>query len=297
MPLIVTLHGYDVTTSDQSPSNSTGRAYLARRKELWERASLFICVSEHIRRQALQRGFPGQKLWVHRIGIDLRACEPMVPRDRRPTVLFVGRLVEKKGCIHLIRAMAQVSATLPTAQLVVIGDGPLRSALEGEARKRLPGTIFLGTQPAAVVRRWMQRAWILAVPSVVAKNGDTEGLPTVLCEAQALGLPIVAFRGPGVAEAVVDGETALLVHPLDEQGLASAIVRLCLDPRRCKPALARLEGITLKNTSISRNRPRFSKTNTTRSLSVNERTASPGLTVDDLRPVRYRWLSRPSISC
>ena len=231
-PLIVTLHGYDVTRSDQSlRATSTGRAYLARRKELWERASLFICVSEHIRRQALQRGFPEQKLWVHRIGINLGACEPVVPRDRRPTVLFVGRLVEKKGCIHLIHAMAQVSATLAAAQLVVIGDGPLRAALEGEARKRLPGTVFLGAQTAAVVRSWMQRAWILAVPSVVARNGDTEGLPTVLCEAQALGLPVVAFRGPGVAEAVIDKVTALLVSPLDEQGLASAIVRLALDPQ------------------------------------------------------------------
>ncbi len=210
-------------------STASGRVYLARRKELRDRTRLFICVSEHIRRQALQRGFPEHKLWVHRIGIDLRAHDVLQPRDSQPTVLFVGRLVEKKGCIHLIRAMVQVKEKLPDAQLVVIGDGPQRAALEREAQERLPTATFLGAQPAAVVRSWMQRARILAAPSVVAKNGDTEGLPIVLCEAQAMGLPIVAFHGPGMGEAVVEGETALLVDPSDAESLSWAIVHLLLD--------------------------------------------------------------------
>jgi len=231
-PLIVTLHGYDVTSSDESlRGTALGRAYLGRRKQLWERACLFICVSEHIRQQALRCGFPEHKLWVHPVGIDLRFCGAVVPCDRPPTVLFVGRLVEKKGCIHLIRAMAMVSASLDGAQLVVIGDGPLRATLEREARARLRNAVFLGAQPAGVVRSWMERARMLAAPSVVAKNGDAEGLPTVLCEAQAMGLPIVAFRGPGVLEAVIGGETAFLVDPLDEEGLAVAIIRLAQAPQ------------------------------------------------------------------
>ena len=81
----------------------------------------------------------------------------------------------------------------------------------------------------AVVRSWMQRARILAAPRVVAKNGDAEGLPTVLCEAQAMRLPAVAFRGPGMEEAVVDGETALLVDSPDDASLAATIVRLLQD--------------------------------------------------------------------
>ena len=231
-PLIVTLHGYDVTSSDESlRATPSGTAYLAHRRELWDRTRLFICVSEHIRRQALPLGFPEHKLWVHRIGIDLHVCEGALLRDRMATVLFVGRLVEKKGCIHLIRAMAQVRAKLPTAQLVIIGDGPSRASLEREARERSPNTVFLGSQPAAVVRTWMQRARMLVAPSVVAKNGDSEGLPTVLCEAQAMRLPIVAFRGPGVSEAVIDGETALLVDPLDDEGLSAAVIRLLGDRR------------------------------------------------------------------
>jgi colanic acid/amylovoran biosynthesis glycosyltransferase len=143
--------------------------------------------------------------------------------------LFVGRLVEKKGCVHLIRAMAKVKTRSVSIRLVIIGDGPLRAALEREARERLADAIFLGTQPAAEVRNWMRRAQMLVAPSVVAKNGDCEGLPTVLCEAQAMGLPVVAFREPGVTEAVVDGETALLVDPGDDEGLGTAILRLSQD--------------------------------------------------------------------
>jgi len=223
IPLIVTLHGYDVTRSD-SNSNFTCR-------ELRHRAALFICVSEHIRQSALRRGFPAHKLWTHPIGVDLHLFTPSASPDPEPLVLFTGRLVEKKGCTHLIRAMSLVQAKLPSVRLVVIGDGPLRTPLENQARRQIPNATFLGSQPSAEVRGWMRRAHLLAFPSIVARNGDTEGLPIVLCEAQAIGLPIAAFRGPGVDEAVIDGHTALLTDPPEEDALATAILRLLEDPQ------------------------------------------------------------------
>jgi len=229
-PLVVTLHGYDVTRTDGFPNlEAMGRTYLARREELWQRADLFVCVSEHIRQTALMRGFPAHKLWVHRIGIDLDPCRPAASPSREPIVLFVGRLVEKKGCAHLLRAMSIVQEKLLWARLVVIGDGPLRADLEAEASRQSLNAIFLGSQPSTEVRSWMRRAQVLAAPSVVAKNGDTEGLPIVLCEAQAMGLPIAGFRGPGVNEAVIDGHTAVLVDPTDNHALAASILRLFED--------------------------------------------------------------------
>ena len=195
----------------------------------WARESLFVCVSEHIRQTALERGFPAGKLWVHRIGIDLQSSELARSPGPQPVVLFVGRLVEKKGCAHLIRAMALVNAKLPGARLVVVGEGPLRSELESQARTQSPSAVFLGSQPSHVVRTCMRRAGVLAAPSVVAKNGDTEGLPIVLCEAQAMGLPIAGFRGPGVDEAVIDGQTAMLVNSGDHEALAGMILRLLAD--------------------------------------------------------------------
>ena len=77
VPLVVTLHGYDVTRNEEHlRRTAAGRIYLRRRHELWQHASLFLCVSDYIRRRALVRGFPEEKLWVHRIGIDLERFQP-----------------------------------------------------------------------------------------------------------------------------------------------------------------------------------------------------------------------------
>jgi len=232
IPLIATLHGYDATMSDSAlRATAAGRVYLRRKSQLRERARFFICVSEHIRRQALDRGVPEQKLRTLPIGVDLNffVPDPLRSRDLEPIVLFVGRLVEKKGCGHLIRAMSLVEARHPAARLFIVGDGPLLDPLRAQARESLRNCTFLGSQPPSVVRDLMHRATLLAAPSVVAASGDTEGLPINLCEAQAIGLPIAGFRGPGVSEAVVENETALLVSSGDERCLAEAISALLTD--------------------------------------------------------------------
>jgi glycosyltransferase involved in cell wall biosynthesis len=233
VPLVVTLHGYDVTSSNASLRRSApGRIFLSRREELFARASLFLCVSEHIRQQALDRGFPAAKLRTHRIGVDLGlfAPDPLTTRSADPIVLFVGRLVEKKGCTHLIRAMSLVTERHPTAMLLIVGDGPLLDPLRTQARGALHRCTFLGAQPPAVVRDLMHRATVLALPSIVAADGDTEGLPIVLCEALGLGLPVVAFRGPGVSEAVIENHTALVSAPGDERSFANCLSVLLDDP-------------------------------------------------------------------
>ncbi len=225
VPMIVTLHGYDVTSTDAGlHSSPLGRAYLHRRHDLWERASAFLCVSEWIGHNALKRGFPPEKLRVLPIGIDVESFCPPESRIKEPLVLFVGRLVEKKGCVHLLRAMRMVEAQMPEARLVIVGDGPLRFVLEAEARTSLHRYEFIGAVSPECVRDWMRRASVVAVPSIVAANGDSEGLCLVVCEAQAMGLPVVAFRGPGIE--VVDGETGLLVPQRDENALAYALLAL-----------------------------------------------------------------------
>ena len=231
VPLVVTLHGYDVTRHDNHLRHSPrGRIYLRRRRELWQRANLFICISDYIRRRALVRGFPEEKLWVHRIGVDLERFQPRNHDDQpQQLVLFVGRLVENKGCTHLIRAMAAVQQRLPDARLVIVGDGPLREPLESEARSQLRQYTFTGMQPHSEVRCWMERAAVLVMPSVEVASGDSEGLGMVMCEAQALGLPGIAFRGTGVEEALAHGESGLLVPSRDEPALADAIMRVLTD--------------------------------------------------------------------
>jgi glycosyltransferase involved in cell wall biosynthesis len=231
IPLIVSIHGYDITYSDATfRATAGGRLLLRRRKSLMERTSLFLCISEFIREKAIECGYPREKLWVNPTGIDLDSFQPDTVAARENLVLFVGRLVEKKGCIHLIRAMRSVQRRCPSANLVVIGDGPLRDELEKLAAAILPGQYaFLGAQPVEEVLAWLRRARVFSVPSITAANGNAEGLGMVFCEAQAMGVPVVSFDSGGIAEAVIHGETGFLVTEKDEASLADRISELLED--------------------------------------------------------------------
>jgi colanic acid/amylovoran biosynthesis glycosyltransferase len=229
VPLIVTLHGYDVTERDRYMRKTlAGKLYLRRRSWLWERASLFICVSEFIREQALRAGFPKDKLRVHYIGINREVFRPSEAPEGK-IVLFVGRLVTKKGCIHLLRAMQRVQQSEPTAKLVVLGDGPLRESLQKSAHELQLNCEFLGGQPSSTVLEWIRRASLLCIPSVTAPDGGSEGLGMVILEAQASGRPVVGFRSGGIPEAVQDEATGLLADCGDEEGLGRHILRYLQD--------------------------------------------------------------------
>jgi glycosyltransferase involved in cell wall biosynthesis len=230
LPLVVTLHGYDVSCSEETLRLwPTTRSYLQRKEELWGYADAFFCASESVRLRALARGFPDGKLLVHRIGIKLRDCSKQEQRRDEKIILFVGRLVEKKGCIHLIHAMFQVQKAIPEARLVIVGDGPLRKMLESVAAFCCSSAVFLGYRSLEEVRQWMRRARILVAPSVQASNGDSEGLPTVLCEAQAEGLPVITFATEGVTEAFPAERRASLPKEGDVGALADQIIRFMKD--------------------------------------------------------------------
>jgi glycosyltransferase involved in cell wall biosynthesis len=209
------------------------RDYVRRRKVLNAKAALLIAVSAFIRDEMIRQGFSPDKIVVHYVGVDteLFCSDPRVKRE--PFILFTGRLAEKKGCEYLIRAMAKVQATLPGAELVLIGDGPLRGPLEQLARQSLTNYHFLGFQPPEVVRHWMNRAQVFAAPSIRAKSGDAEGYPNAFAEAQSMKLPVVSFASDGVREAVVHGETGLLAPERDVAALAEHLCRLYADPALC----------------------------------------------------------------
>lgn len=230
LPLIVTLHGYDVTLSEPSLHIwPTTRTYLRRKGDLMQYVDLFLCVSQHIRRQALACGFPAEKLYVHYTGVDLFCESPSSIQRDFNVILFVGRLIEKKGCIHLLHAMRQVQQKYSEAKLVIIGEGPLRSDLEAEAARSRINAIFLGHQPQNEVRHWMRRARLLVAPSIRAANGDAEGLPTVLCEALAAGLPTLAFATDGVTESFPSARRATLPREADIAGLADQMLQFLQD--------------------------------------------------------------------
>lgn len=230
LPLIVTLHGADITVHDSALRGSLGgRLYLRRRPQLWQRTSRFICVSNFIKQKAIAKGFPEDKLHVLYIGIDRSSFHPAT-RPRNPnSVLFVGRLTEKKGCQYLLQAMARVQKKHPQAELTIIGDGPLRSSLEDLAGTLRVNASFRGAQPSRVVREAMETARVFCAPSVTAANGDSEGLGMVFAEAQAMGLPVVSFDHAGMQEAIQVGRTGLLADERDSVKLAENILTYLKD--------------------------------------------------------------------
>jgi glycosyltransferase involved in cell wall biosynthesis len=222
VPLITHLRGYDVTLSRGALLRSgrpTWIRYALGRGRLMRGGDLFLAVSDALRAKAIALGYPAERTLTHYNGVDLDRFHPGEGPREPGLVLHVGRLVEKKGTAVLIEAMAGIEG----ARLVVIGDGPLRGALE---RRAGPHARFLGALPPDEVASWMRRAAVLAAPSLTARDGDAEGLPNVVVEAAASGLPVVATHHSGIPEAVVDGETGFLVPEGDAAALADRLGEL-----------------------------------------------------------------------
>jgi colanic acid/amylovoran biosynthesis glycosyltransferase len=231
VPLIATFHGYDATVTDDFARKSVYRfrIYSKRRDVLKRGAEMFIAVSRFIRKKVLEQGFPEDRVSLHYIGIDTEFFKPDAAVRRDPIILYTASFGEQKGCEYLIRAMGEVQVQMPEAELVLIGDGPLRQGLERLAREKLRRYRFLGVQPPEVVRMWMNRSRVFSVPSVVTASGESEGFGMVFAEAQAMGLPVASFASGGIPEAVSHGETGLLAPERDWRALAGNIVLLLED--------------------------------------------------------------------
>src|SRR5262249_35639602 len=146
-------------------------------------------------------------------------------------VLMVARLVEKKGADLLIRAAARLRARAVEFVVRIAGEGPEWARLQRLAHELgvSERVSFLGPLTESEVRAEYGQAAVFALPCQILPTGDRDGLPNVLLEAMARGLPIVSTTLAGVREAVVHGESGLLVSPQDEVGLADALERLFLD--------------------------------------------------------------------
>ena len=146
-------------------------------------------------------------------------------------ILAVGRMVEKKGFDVLIDALALLPAPLAW-HVVHVGGGPLRAQLMRHAKKRgIERRItWQGPLPQKDLLATYRKADLFVLPSRIAGNGDRDGLPNVLLEAQSQGLVCIASRVSGVPELIDDGSTGVLVEPEDPHALATAIEALALDP-------------------------------------------------------------------
>lgn len=238
IPLLVSLLGYDVTQYDEvweSSPHFNCRMFPKRRdKMLKSKRVHFISISEDLKKVAVQRGYPEDKITVHHVGVDTERFIPSGVLGTELTVLFVGRLVEKKGCLYLLEAMQKVQKVLPDAKVFFIGDGPLRQSLETASQNLAVNAVFMGARDNNFVREQMNAARVICVPSITSTTGDTEGLPIVVWEAMALGKPIVASHSAGIPEAIIHRRTGMLSPEKDTESLAQNILQLLQSDSLCK---------------------------------------------------------------
>ncbi len=198
-------------------------------------ATLVVTISQYSKRKILQYyNVDSSKIRLVPNGVDTQRfqpngdCQKMKSRlhaGDRQIVLFVGRLIPRKGLGYLVKAAKHVVAERKDTLFVLVGNGPLRNSLEAEvAQANLKRNfVFLGDVSEEELPQVYRCADVFALPSI------QEGQGIVLLEAQASGKPVVAFNVSGVAEAMRTGETGLLVKPADSEALADALLKLLSD--------------------------------------------------------------------
>jgi phosphatidylinositol alpha-1,6-mannosyltransferase len=223
IPTSVTLHGLDVIYA--------GVGYPPLRRLFLRRFDRYICISEATRRAAIEHGVPAERITVIGIGVDVPvvAADP-VPRDMN-CVLFVGRLVRRKGLEWFVSdVMPALASRFPQLKMVVLGDGPERARIAGAAaaagiEQRI---VWLGSQDDDAKMHWMARAAVCVMPNIAVPN-DMEGFGIVALEAAAAGCPVVASDIEGLQDAVSDGESGSLVPPENARAWLGAIDALLAD--------------------------------------------------------------------
>lgn len=230
LPMLITLHGYDITIYREWWEAGKGgllmRSYPRQLLRMAKNPAVrFVAVSQAIMARAVEYGIPPGKITVCYIGVDIKRFKPSgLPINQRPNrILFVGRMVEKKAPLMMMHAFEAVRRSVPNAQLVMIGDGPLLSKSKQLASELGTPVEFLGACNPDQVLDQLQCARVFCLPSVTAANGDSEGLPIAILEAQACGLPVVTSAPGGAGEVIIDGLNGFSFAPNDLNALCKAL--------------------------------------------------------------------------
>jgi glycosyltransferase involved in cell wall biosynthesis len=220
VPFSVTTHAYDIFLT---PTNLD---------EKLERARFHVAVCDY-NAAYLRHRVPRAAGRMHKVvmGVDPERFRRTAPYPGGRTVVAVGRLIEKKGFAYLVEA----ARSLPDVHVRIAGDGPLRAELK---RAAPPNVELLGALPPDQVRELLEQADLLALPCVVAADGDRDSMPVVVKEALAMEVPVVGSDEVGMPEMVRD-EWGRLVPPRDAGALAGAIAELLALPPQERAAMGR----------------------------------------------------------
>lgn len=222
IPFVVHFRG-----SDLSAQRRIG-VLRGRYRRLVSIASGGVCKSKQMAAKLEQLGMLPSRILISASGANPALFKAGNPALAAPVFLAVGRFVAKKGPLKTIRAFA----LQPIGELWMVGDGPLfedarRLVQDLQLQARV---CFLGVKTQPEVADLMRQVRVFVQHSLIAPDGDSEGNPVSVMEAQLSGLPVVATRHAGIPDVVLDGCTGLLVEEGDVQGMAAAMERLMADP-------------------------------------------------------------------
>lgn len=252
-PVMVLLHHLFGTTfyREINPVLATCLYFMERLIPRVYRRCLFEVVSESTRDELVRMGVSTDRISVVHNGLAAGIIDAPAAPDGKDggLIIYLGRLKKYKNVDHLIQAMAIVREEIPDAQLMIVGTGDRRRALESLARSMGLGEAvhFTGYVSEEEKVRLLTRAEVAAYPS------SKEGWGITVIEANACGVPVVATRVPGLRDAVVDGETGVLVPLGDRKAMARALIGLLRDreerERLAGNALERSRRYTWENTA------------------------------------------------
>lgn len=227
IPLVVHFHGVDISSSLRE------RYYRWSLRRNLHRFAAAVCVGAHQRRSLIQLGMPPERVHLIPCGVPTGEFQPVRHQEREDiTFICVCRLVRWKGVHHSVAAFARVARELPSARLVVVGDGgELNNLRQLAARLGVGERVqFVGGQPPAGVRELLASADVFLQHSLTYRNGWCEGFGVSIAEAAASALPVVVSKCGGITEQVVDGVTGLVVPEGDVEGMAHAMLKLARRP-------------------------------------------------------------------
>jgi colanic acid/amylovoran biosynthesis glycosyltransferase len=220
LPLVTSIRGRDATHANQPIG------YLENMKMLFNKGERFFPVCQYLADRIIDWGCPPEKIRILYGGVDLSRYSYRPPSlEGSQNILSVGRLVEKKGHHILMKAFQKVRANFPKATLTVIGKGELQKNLTSLAKQLNLGDSFrlLNHLHKDKVREHMTSADLFCAASLVAANGDLEGIPNTLKEAMATGVPVISTYHAGIPELITHNQEGVLVQENNVDELADAL--------------------------------------------------------------------------
>lgn len=227
IPFVVHFHGFDAY--EKRCLFHYSKTY----KKMFFYAKAIIVVSKDMYQQLIKLGAPKNKLLLNHYGVDTQKFSGAKPGYSAPIFVCVIRFVAKKSPETTIKAFIPIAKKYPQSKLLFVGEGPLLEKCQELVKENnMTGQVkFLDVCSPEQIARIFKKARAYVQHSVKGPDGNSEGLPLSIIEAQASGLPVISTKHGGITEIVISNKTGFLVNEHDTKSMSKAMEQLVKDPK------------------------------------------------------------------